>query len=190
MVIPFASPQTAGDLNVIAISWDDTTSQIISVTDAAGNVYQAATPVTTQAGFGSIAIYYAANILSSAGNSVTVQFSDSVSWPDVRILEYSGLALVNPVDVWAGAAGNSSTSSSGSITTTNAHDLLFGANYVDSEVTTGPGPGFTQRILTAPDDFDIAEDEQVTAVGSYSAEAILSGNGNWVMQMVAFKAAY
>jgi hypothetical protein len=107
----------------------------------------------------------------------------------VRILEYSGLALVNPVDVSTGAAGYSSVSSSGSVTTTNANDLLFAANYVGEEVTTGPGPGFSQRILTTPYDMDIAEDATVAAVGSYSAQAILSFNGNWVMQMVAFKAA-
>jgi hypothetical protein len=189
VVTQFTSPQTAGDLNVIAISWYDTTSNIISVTDSAGNAYRAATAVTRKAGLGSIAIYYVANILSSASNSITVKFSNSVLWPDVRILEYRGLALVNPVDVSSGAAGNSSMSSSGSVTTTNAHDLLFAANYVDAETTTGPGAGFSQRILTTPDDMDIAEDETVTAVGSYSAAAILSFNGNWVMQMVAFKAA-
>ncbi len=43
-------------------------------------------------------------------------------------------------------------------------------------------------MITTPDG-DIAEDRIVTAVGSYSASATLSGAGAWVMQMVAFKAA-
>src|SRR5208283_4707100 len=50
----------------------------------------------------------------------------------------------------------------------------------------GPGSGFTQRLLTSPDG-DIAEDEAVTATGSYSATAPLSSSGPWIMQMVAFR---
>ena len=53
--------------------------------------------------------------------------------------------------------------------------------------TAGPGSGFTSRLLTSPD-ADIAEDEMVGAVGSYSATAPLSVSGAWIMQMVAFRA--
>jgi outer membrane biosynthesis protein TonB len=54
--------------------------------------------------------------------------------------------------------------------------------------TTGPGSGFTKRLLTLPDG-DIAEDQIVTAAGSYRATAPLGYWGNWVMQMVAFRSA-
>ncbi|MGO9896122.1 MAG: choice-of-anchor D domain-containing protein [Bryobacteraceae bacterium] len=70
------------------------------------------------------------------------------------------------------------------MTTTNAPDLLFGANLVQT-ITTGPGSGFTERLLTSQDG-DIAEDQMVTATGSYSAAAPLS-SGQWIMQMVAFR---
>ena len=93
---------------------------------------------------------------------------------------------MNPVDVTAASSGNSSTSSSGSVTTTNANDLIFGANLVQS-TTNGPGSGFTSRLLTVPDG-DIAEDEFVTAIGSYSATAPDSPANAWIMQMVAFRA--
>src|SRR6202012_991897 len=69
-------------------------------------------------------------------------------------------------------------------TTTNATDLIFGANLVQA-TTTGPGTGFTSRLLTSPD-ADIAEDEMVTAIGSYSATAPLN-SGEWIMQLVAFR---
>jgi len=88
------------------------------------------------------------------------------------------------VDVTAAASGSSATSSSGAVTTTNATDLLFGANMVQTS-TTGAGTSFTSRILTSPDG-DIAEDEMVTATGSYSATAPLA-SGDWIMQMVAFR---
>ena len=93
--------------------------------------------------------------------------------PDIRILEYSGVDRVSPVDAVAGTTGSSATSSSGAVATTNATDLLVGANTVQT-ITTGPGSGFTQRLLTNPDG-DIAEDQIVTAAGSYSASAPLNG---------------
>ena len=130
-------------------------------------------------------IYYARNILAAAAgaNTVTVQFSTGAAFPDIRILEYSGADLASPVDVTAAATGSGGTSNSGSATTTNPMDLIFGANMVTG-VTGGPGTGFTQRVLTSPDS-DIAEDRSVTATGSYSATAPASGS--WIMQMVAFR---
>ena len=52
---------------------------------------------------------------------------------------------------------------------------------------TGPGTGFTSRVITTPDG-DIAEDRIVMVVGSYSASAPMT-SGTWVMQMVAFRAS-
>lgn len=73
------------------------------------------------------------------------------------------------------------------MTTTNAPDLLVGANCVFTS-TIGAGSGFAPRLLTKPDG-DIVEDTVVTATGSYSATAPLGSPGPWVMQMVAFRAA-
>ena len=136
------------------------------------------------------AIYYAKNIQAAAANTntVTVQFSGAAIYADIRILEYSGLDASNPVDVAAAATGTTATSSSGAATTTNGNDLIFGANTV-STTTSGPGSGFTKRVITTPDG-DIAEDRIVSAVGSYSATAPLTSAGPWVMQMVAFRGAW
>ena len=97
------------------------------------------------------AIYYAKNIASATanGNAVTVRFSAAAAFPDVRILEYSGLNPTSPLDVTAAAVGNSATSSSGTATTTSASELLVGANMVSTS-TTGPGAGFTSRMITTP----------------------------------------
>jgi hypothetical protein len=120
---------------------------------------------------------------------VTVTFTVGVGVPDVRIAEYSGLSTTNPVDVTVAAASTSggALSSSGSVTTTNANDLLVGSNNTTSG-SSGPGSGFTKRIITGFNG-NILEDETVTATGSYTATAPLSPNGNWIMQLVAFKAA-
>jgi hypothetical protein len=93
---------------------------------------------------------------------------------------------VNPFDVGTSASGTSTSANSGPVTTTTAHELVFGAG-----ITTGgfsaPGANFTNRIITSPD-LDIAEDRLVTATGSYSATASLAGSAAWVMQVATFKA--
>jgi len=184
--VTFAAAQTAGDLNVVVVGWNDSSTTVSSVADTSGNIYQRAVGPTIVAGYLSQSIYYAKNIVAAAAgaNTVTVQFSGAAAYPDVRILEYRGADLANPVDVSKSATGNSTSSNSGTVTTTNATDLLFGANMVTSR-TTGPGSGFTQRLLTSPDG-DIAEDRMVTATGSYSAIAPIT-RGRWIMQMVAFR---
>jgi Domain of unknown function (DUF1929)/Bacterial Ig domain len=162
---------------------------ISSVNDAAGNSYQLA---IGPSGNGSISqsIYYAKNIkLPASGlNTVSVVFSSPPAYPDIRILEYSGIDPVNAIDTATGASEPTMVTASGVINTTNPLDLLVAGNYVQW-ITTGPGANFTQRILTSDD--DIAEDRVVTAPGFYSATAPLkdSGEGSWVMQLVAFRAA-
>ena len=46
----FAKAQTAGDLNVVAIGWNDATAHITSVTDSVGNPYTLAVGPTVQSG--------------------------------------------------------------------------------------------------------------------------------------------
>ena len=186
--VQFSAAQASGDLNVVVVGWNGSTATVSSVTDSSGNTYQRAVGPTVVSGLLSQSIYYARSIVpAGAGlNTVTVQFSTAAAFPDIRILEYRGADPTNPVDVTAAASGNSTTSSSGAAQTTNAADLLFGANTVTSR-TSGPGSGFTTRLLTSPDG-DIAEDHMVTATGTYSATARLS-RGSWIMQLVAFRTA-
>jgi hypothetical protein len=186
--VTFAQQQTAGDLNVVVVGWNDTTAAVSSVVDSLGNSYTRAVGPTAVSGTLSQSIYYAKNIASAAAgaNTVTVTFTVAATYADIRALEYKGADTSSPVDVVVANSGNSSSSSSGAVTTTNANDLLFGANIVTS-ITSGPGAGFTSRLLTSPDG-DIAEDEMVSSTGSYTAIAPIS-SGAWIMQLVGFKAA-
>jgi hypothetical protein len=186
--VPFTAAQLAGDLNVVVVGWFDSTTQVSSVMDSMGNPYILAVGPTVVSGFVSQAIYYAKNITAAPanGNTVTVKFNGQAAYPDIRILEYSGADPNSPLDRVAAGTGTNSPTNSGSVTTTNASDLIFGASVVWTS-NTGPGNGFTMRILTQPN-HNIAEDEMVTATGSYSATAPLNTTGPWIMQMVAFKA--
>lgn len=186
--VTFTNAQTAGNLNIVVVGWNDTSSTVTSVTDSAGNTYQRAVgPNTDGAGSASQSIYYAANIRGAGANTVTVTFNQAARFPDIRILEYSGIVALSPVDGTTASFGNSAISSTGTFTTTNPNDLIFGANMVQT-YTTGPGTGFTNRVITDPDG-DIAEDKIVTSAGGYSATAPMGRAGPWVMQAVAFKGA-
>jgi glycine/D-amino acid oxidase-like deaminating enzyme len=188
--VKYAAAQGAGHLNVVIVGWNDATAQVKSLSDTKGNVYQLAVGPTLLTGSNprSQSIYYAKNILAATAgsNTVTAAFTAAAYYPDIRILEYSGIDTATPVDVSAAATGNSTSSGSGTVTTKNANDLLVAANVVWTS-TTGPGSGWTKRLLTS--DGDITEDRVVTATGSVSASAPLSSAGPWVMQIVAFRAA-
>lgn len=180
VAVPYAATQTVGDLNIVVVGWNNSTSLVQSVQDSAGNSYSLAIGPTTGTGLRQ-SIYYAKTIVGGS-NTVTVTFNQATAYPDIRILEYRG---VTTLDVVAGASGSSTTTNSGTATTTSPNELIFGANTV-ATLTTGPGSGFTSRIITSPDG-DIAEDRVVSVTGTYSASASLNSAGPWVMQMVTFK---
>jgi len=194
VAVTYRAAQMAGNLNVVIVGWNDSSTSVSSVTDTHGNVYVRAVGPTVQpgppgSGGLSQSIYYAGNIARAAagGNTVDVRFDAAVAYPDVRILEYRGLDTTSPLDGATGQAGNSATSDSGTLITANASDLLIAANTVFT-LTAGPTTGFTSRMITSPDG-DMAEDAVVTGSRSYRATTPLTGTGPWVMQMVGFKAA-
>jgi len=185
VTVKYQAAQIAGDVNVVIVGWNDTTSTVKTVSDSAGNLYSLAVGPSTTSGLLSQSIYVAKNIAPAAAgaNTVTIAFSKSAYYPDIRILEYSGADPNNPVDA-VGANSGSSTTSNAAAITTNATDLIVAANIV-RDMTNGPGTGFTQRILTGFG--DIAEDRMVSTAGSNVATAPISDASLWIMQTVALR---
>ena len=188
--VPFAAAQAAGNLNVVVVGWNDTSSTIATVADSNGNTYALAAgtvstplPSSFQAGV-SQAIYYAKNINAGA-NTVTVTFNQNTAVQSIRIAEYSGLDPANPLDTSVGSSGSSSPADSGAVTTNSANDLILGAGTITTAFMDS-GPGFVKELLNGFG--DIVEDQFVTATGSYNATATFT-SGTWVMQMVAFRQA-
>ncbi len=188
VTVVLSQAQSAGNLNVVVVGWNDTTASVASVTDSKGNSYVRAVGPTILPGKLSQSIYYARSIAAAGAgmNTVTVKFNQPAAFADIRVLEYKGLDKTSPVDVTATGSGTGTMASTADVKTKSANVLIFGANTVSS-ITTGPGAGFTSRVITSPD-ADIAEDRVVSRIGSYSAYAPIT-SGSWVMQMVAFKAA-
>jgi glucose/arabinose dehydrogenase/PKD repeat protein len=181
--LAFPNANTSGNLIVAYVMWNNTGS--VTVTDTNGNQYLSAAPPTRwNNNAWSSQVFYAKNVAGGA-NTVKATFATAINdFGIVYAHEYSGIDRTNPLDVSAAAAGTGSAMNSGSATTTNPTDLIFGAGG-SSYAVTGAGPGFTTRLT---DFANRTEDKVVTSTGSYNATATQSGSA-WVMHMVAFKGA-
>ena len=73
-------------------------------TDSRGNSYVLAA-VKIQATSLTSAIYYAKNI-AAGSNTVTVTFNQAAAFPNINVLEYSGLDTASPLDVTASATSS------------------------------------------------------------------------------------
>src|ERR1700693_2195606 len=116
--VTYTAAETAGHLNIVVVGWNDVTSSVVSVVDDNTNTYRL---VGTTAGHGlSQAIYYAPNIVlpNNTTPTITVTFNQIAAFPDVRILEYSGLSASSPLDTWTGNTGISTSAASLATTTT------------------------------------------------------------------------
>src|SRR5205814_6233709 len=87
--VRYTAAQTAGNLNVVVIGFNDAVSHVAAVSDSLGNGYAVAVGPTVQSGIQTQVIYFAANIAAAAANAnlVTVTFDQPVDFPDVRIAE-------------------------------------------------------------------------------------------------------
>jgi len=183
VAVSYLNPQSPGNLNIVAVGWGDTTSSISSITDTQGNTYIPAVGPTSTTGLQQ-SIYYAKNIIGGS-NKVTVTFSQAASYPDVRVLEYSGADTTNPLDVTAAGTGTGTAANSGFATTTSSNELIFGSGTTGNAFSAA-GSGFTSRMINIYG--NIAEDKIVTSSGSYNATATTSSS-NWVMQMATFRSS-
>ena len=187
VAVAYPSAQTATDLNVVIVGWNDTSATVQSVTDTAGNVYSLAVGPTSGTGLRQ-SIYYAKNIASSSNNTVTVTFNQGATKPDVRILEYSGADTSNPFDVAVGVSGNGNVADSGFVNTNAANELVVGGHMIASNTTVMAGAPFTPRVFTSPDS-GLAADRLVNVPGSYHSWGPLKSSGAWVEQVATFKSA-
>ena len=134
VTVTYTTSQTAGDLSVVIVGWNDSTAQVSSLTDSKGNIYQLAVGTTVLTGSAPLsqAIYYAKNISAATpgANAVTLTFNTAATNPDIRILEYSGIDPVSPVDVVVDATGNSATTNSGAVITKNANGSVGGSQHL------------------------------------------------------------
>ena len=124
--VPFTSANTAGNLIIAAVRMS-TTSQTVTVTDSAGNIYTDAVAQSQTTDGHQVHVFYAMNVAGGA-NTVTATFSSTNNRPWLAVYEYSGLSATSPLDRTAGAQGSGSAPTSGATpTTVSANELVFAA---------------------------------------------------------------
>jgi hypothetical protein len=175
----FPVGQTAGNTNIIVVSWSSSTGEVESLSDSAGNIYTS-TNLAVGSNY-SIRIFYAAGIVAtSVPNQVTARFPAYMSFPKLRVFEYSGLGPV-PFERGAANSGFGSLTTSGAITTTTPHALLFAAN-----VISGSSSAIPPFVLQDSSDGDLVEAMEVQVPGTYTATAT-AFQTNWVMMIAGFR---
>ena len=101
--LAFPSANTAGNWIAVAVRAGGT-NQVFTITDTRGNQYRKAVQFNVTLDNVTLAIFYAENI---SGGANTIQVSDSQSGTlRLAILEYSGVATTNSLDVTAAAQGH------------------------------------------------------------------------------------
>jgi hypothetical protein len=189
--LAFNSNNTAGNWIGVCIRAGHS-GQVFTVTDSKGNAYNRAVQfnVSVDAPNGdTLGIYYAENI---AGGANVITVSDTISGTlRFAILEYSGVATANSLDVIATAQGTSASPNSGNVPTTLNGDLLLGAILTGNSAnyTAGIGNAIRESVPTEPNTKLMVEDQSQAIVGSVSASASLGAADSWGVGMAAFKSA-
>src|SRR5712691_11450667 len=175
---------TAGNALVVFVSWNNQRN-LTSVTGGGVTTWAQAVarlPVDPQS-----AIWYGLN--SSGGtNTVTVNWDSDPNSCGMSVAEFSGLFTSAALDVTATATGSSTTITTGTLTTTNANDLLVAMGVQSSATAGAPTNGFT-ALTGVSASFNQEEAYNiVSSTGSYSTGWSLSGSSSWPSLIAAFKA--
>lgn len=175
----YAGSVGAGHLLIACIMAENAT--VVSVTSPIGNTWVKA---IGQVIFGvhGMEIWYALNSVAGT-ESPTITSTSSGQPIEVLLSEYSGVATTSALDKTAAAAN---ASSSGSVTTTAANELLFGY-YVSNGTNPTAGSGYTIRNSFTTDLTNVNEDQTVSATGSYAATFTV-GTGTTNVMLATFKA--
>jgi hypothetical protein len=184
----FASGNHAANL-IIAFVRMSTTSDTVTVTDTAGNVYTDAVSQVQTADGHQIHIFYAKNIVGGA-NTVTARFSSSNTHPWLAIYEYSGLSTTNPLDQTGHAQGNGRVPNSGmTATTSSASELLFGATGLPSNHKGGvtAGTGYTMLLQDTGRSDAANEGAIVSSTASFATIFSLSRTADWSAVVATFR---
>jgi hypothetical protein len=149
-----------------------------SIGDSLDNGYSVVAGPVVSNGF----VHYVALASNVTGGSdavtVTLSAAATAGW-QMLALEYTGLALSDPFDTEAHDFGNSSDMSSGSVTTSSAHELLLAYGHASAPMA---GPGFTTQ---ASGNENLVEDQVVFATGDYTATGTTTSS-IWTLILATF----
>lgn len=169
---------TPGNAVVVAAQFD---APVTKVSDGF-NTYALAVSANNQSS--NIAIYYATNV-AAATREVRFDFAAPVG-AVLSVHEYSGIAAEQALDQTSGATGTGTALSSGPVTTTFAHEVLFAFGRANSGLEQTAGTGFAWR--QAPGG-NLSEDRVVKTASTYDATFKASASSEWAAIVATFRGA-
>jgi hypothetical protein len=186
---PASLTETTGNLLVAAVYWNG--SDVASISDTLGNTWKSL-PVQNNATTATdVRIWYAENIKGGT-NVVTVTQPWTVNL-GFYLIEYSGVATANALDVAAGKIASAASHSidTGNMATTGCRDLVVGL-FADTWGTgiMAPGSGWTSRG-TDPNFYSMVVDNVPGGAGILDPKANLAGSNSdpaWAATAASFKA--
>ncbi len=186
--LAFTANNTAGNWIAVLIRAGGT-GQAFTVSDTRGNTYRKAVQYNETVDGTTLGIFYAETIVGGA-NAITVTntFSGTLRF---AIMEYTGVASANSLDVTAAGQGTSNTPTTGSATTTTSGELVIGliSTANPRTVTAGSGYVIEERVPAAPNTKLAVEDRVQTVAGPASANGTLNTSDIWGAAMAAFRPA-
>jgi hypothetical protein len=186
---------TAGSALVVVVEVTRDNSNAITVSDNNSNTFARVSGSATTTVQGTV-VFLASNIATSAGHTVTVQFSDVNAVSNIAVQEIKGAATSSPFDVQAPtdttnnqtpAPATTDGVTSTAATTTAAGEFVLGATRCGDAADLTVGTGFT-NIQTVN---NILKTEYLIqgAAGSIAATMTLGSAQNTRSLMATFKAA-
>lgn len=171
---------------MVAGSLDTAGAVTFSVSDS-GNIWSSLALVDDNPSGGRAQLFYAVAAASAAD---TVSLTTGSATPRLAIHEFSN---VNTIDKNISSTGTGASQSSGSVTTTQAAELLFGYTVTVASgvgnASISAGSGYTPAENLGAN--FITEYQVVSVIGSYSASSsvVVNGKGvtnNWLCQIATF----
>jgi hypothetical protein len=169
---------------VVSFVAEPSSLTVSSVTDSKGNTYSPAMSSTYPTD-GKLYTYYKSNMNGGSGAiTVTATLSGSTDYAVIWATEYSGVAASSPVDKTVAASGNGVAVASGTATTTQASELIYGFAGSWDAVTAG-----SPLIQRSSAHGHMIADRIVSATGTYQVTGTNGASNYWGCQMVTFKGA-
>ena len=194
--INLPNPAGPGNALILGVQFKSVGS-IASVSDNKGNVWLSGPTVVNTSAAEQMSLYYCLNAVGGTQN-ITVNFSGlgtTNGTPQAVVSEWYNVATASAVD---GIAGNSSSLTPGTITTTASRDLIYqwGIDFSDTNANGGAfngrsisaGPGFT--LLSA--DLQVGSGDQYYVqpiAGAINPTFSTSGSATWGSVALALKSA-
>jgi len=177
----------AGDIIAVGIRSGGMVTEVIGVTDTAGNIYRYAGMVLVSNST-SFEVWYCANCAAHAANIVTATFSASNSGRGIAVAQARGLATISPLDVCVRTISSTANPVvSPAFTTALDNEIIFAfaqVNAVGSAWTVGTG--YTEACRDS-DEVILCQYKIVSSIQTgVTAEATNASGANRVLLVISF----